>query len=167
VCNALYRTHTPTVLVATDRHIANEIQQSGYARLNRFYTRRPLKDLGALSVPQKYFGYSSGPNAVAIAAEDGNRRIYLAGFDMGPDVDGAFNNVFAGTEFYKVKGSSPTFTGNWTKQLQRIMSDYPKQEFVRLIGMTTADIPELKSVPNLKNMSMQEFLERINTSKDI
>ena len=51
-CNALYRTHTPTVLVATDRPISEMIQESGYSKKNKFYTRRPLKNLGGMSVPQ-------------------------------------------------------------------------------------------------------------------
>ena len=31
-CNALYRDFTPDILVATDKPIATEIQNSGYAR---------------------------------------------------------------------------------------------------------------------------------------
>lgn len=118
-CNALYRSFTPTVLVATDTPIAHEIQNSGYSKLNTFYTRRPLKESGALVVPKPYFGFSSGPIAVALSAIDGNDPIYLIGFDMGPNESGKFNNVFAGTEHYKAVGADPTFTGNWVKQLKK------------------------------------------------
>ena len=76
-CNALYRTHTPTVLVSTDRPISTQIQESGYSARNRFYTRRPLPNTGAREITARYRGFSSGPIAVSIACEDLNRRVYL------------------------------------------------------------------------------------------
>jgi hypothetical protein len=160
-CNALYREFTPDVLVATDRPIATAIQESGYARSNCFYTRRPLDGLGANQVPALYFGYSSGPIATAIAASDGHRCIYLLGFDMGPDKNQQFNNVYAGTEFYKTSTSVPTFTGNWIKQLIRIVQDFPQTEFVRIHGATTAEIPQFSTVSNLKSMQLAEFLNHL------
>lgn len=166
-CNALYRTHTPTVLVATDQHIARAIQESGYSKSNRFYTRRPFTDSGAMQVPKPYFGFSSGPIAVALAAMEGHKKIYLIGFDMGPTSEGKFNNVYAGTEFYKTPTSEPTFTGNWIKQICRICDDFADSVFVRVHGSTTADITEFDSVKNLSKLPMQEFLARINTAKDL
>lgn len=165
-CNALYRTHTPAVLVATDQHIAREIQESGYAKMHRFYTRRPLPRLGANTVPSAYFGFSSGPIAVALAAQDRHDPVYLIGFDMGPDPRGRFNNVYAGTQFYKQSNSEPTFTGNWVRQLQRIIADHAQQTFVRVQGASTANIQELHAWKNLQHVSMQEFSERINNPKE-
>lgn len=165
-CNALYRTHRPTALIATDQHIAREIQESGYSKINRFYTRRPLPKLGANTVPREYFGFSSGPIAVAIAARDGHDPIYLIGFDMGPTISGRFNNVYAGTQFYKAENSDPTFTGNWVRQMQRVLGDHVKQRFVRVMGETTADLPELASIRNLETVPMSEFLASINTREE-
>lgn len=162
-CNALYRTHTPTALIATDQHIAREIQESGYAQLHRFYTRRPLAKLGAQTVPREYFGFSSGPIAVAIAARDRHDPVYLIGFDMGPTEHGRFNNVYAGTNFYKAVNSAPTFTGNWVRQLQRVIADHADQTFIRVHGNSTAIIAELESVKNLQSATMSEFLASINT----
>lgn len=166
-CNGLYRTHTPTVLVSTDRPISTAIQESGYSARNRFYTRRPLPNTGAQMVPQKYRGFSSGPIATSIACEDQNRRIYLLGFDMGPTVVGKFNNVYAGTEFYKSADANPTFTGNWIRQLSTVIRDFPSVEFVRVCGDTTADIPDFHALLNLKNMPIADFVARINTPKDL
>jgi hypothetical protein len=166
-CNGLYRTNTPTVLVSTDRPISTAIQESGYSNKNRFYTRRPVPGSGAQMVPQKYRGFSSGPIAVSIACEDLNRRIYLLGFDMGPTVVGKFNNVYAGTEFYKPADANPTFTGNWIRQLSTVIRDFPSVEFVRVAGDTTADISEFHALVNLKNMPIADFVARINTSKDL
>jgi hypothetical protein len=165
-CNALYRTHTVTALVATDQHIAREIQESGYAKLHRFYTRRPLQGLGANTVPREYFGFSSGPIAVSLAARDRYDPVYLIGFDMGPNQQGRFNNVYASTPFYKTQNSEPTFTGNWVRQLQRVLADHPTQTFIRVHGDTTAELPELESIKNLQNISMVEFLDSINTGEE-
>jgi hypothetical protein len=161
-CNALYREFTPDVLVATDRPIATAIQESGYAQTNCFYTRRPVDGLGARRVPSLYFGYSSGPIATAIAALDGHQRIYLLGFDMGPTENQQFNNVYAGTEFYKMPTAMPTFTGNWVKQLIQIVQDFPQTEFVRIYGTTTAKIAQFSTVPNLKFMTLLEFLNQLS-----
>ena len=166
-CNALYRTHVPTALVATDQHIAREIQESGYSKHNRFYTRRPLPKLGAHAVPREYFGYSSGPIACAVAARDSHDPIFLIGFDMGPTDQGKFNNIYAGTQFYKPQNSEPTFTGNWVRQLQRILTDHTKQQFVRVMGSTTAQITELDAVKNLLSMPIHDFLASINTREEI
>ena len=166
-CNAIYRTFTPDVLVSTDQPISTKIQQSGYSQNHRLYTRRPFPNLGAEVVPKPYFGYSSGPIAVAIAATvDNHSEIYLVGFDLGPTTDGKFNNVYAGTEFYKQIGAVPTYTGNWVKQLSRIISDCPRQIFIRVAGPTTSDQPVLNSFVNYKTMSLQEFLIQINTTKE-
>jgi hypothetical protein len=166
-CNALYREYTPYVLVATDKPIATEIQNTGYAKKNLFFTRRPIDGLGAHRVPQSYFGYSSGPIATSIAAEHGHRRVYLLGFDMGPTVDKRFNNLYAGTEFYKGPDSLPTFTGNWVKQLKKIMADYSNTQFIRVCGDTTAQIPELECIQNLTHQDLSSFLDRINNKKDL
>jgi hypothetical protein len=166
-CNALHREFTPDVLVSTDRPISAHIQESGYSAKNKFYTRRPIAGLGAHTVPKDYFGYSSGPIATAIAAQDQHRRIYLLGFDMGPTTTQTFNNLYAGTEFYKPMGATPTYTGNWIKQISRVIADHPRTRFFRICGPTTARIPELESLKNLDHWELSAFAERINNQKDL
>jgi hypothetical protein len=166
-CNGLYRMHTVTAIVATDQPIARAIQTSGYSAKHRFYTRRPLPNLGAKDIPKSYFGYSSGPIAVAIAAQDSKNPVYMLGFDMGPTNDGKFNNVYASTEFYKQVGATPTFTGNWIKQIIKVVSDFPRQQFIRVAGPTTANIPELNKLSNMHHLDITTFLERINNGKDL
>lgn len=166
-CNALYRTHTVTALIATDKPIAEEIQRSGYSNNNVFYTRRPLPGMGAKVVPQKYFGYSSGPIAAAIAAQDEHNPIYLLGFDLGPNQVGAFNNIYADTDFYKKTGSVPTYSGNWIKQLCTVMRDHPRRTFVRVHGETTAEVEEFETIENFQKMALTDFLQRINKPKDL
>lgn len=166
-CNALYRDFAPTVLVATDRAIAEHIQNLGYAKEHKFYTRRPLPGLGAVVIPQQYYGFSSGPAAVGLAAMSKFSTIYLLGFDLGPSQIGKFNNIYADTEFYKKSSAVPTYTGNWVRQIVRVCGDYPKTSFIRIKGQTTADIAELNGVKNLAHMTMEDFLNRINNTKEL
>jgi hypothetical protein len=116
----------------------------------------------------RYRGYSSGPNAVAIAATDGNQQIYLLGFDMAPSESGGFNNMYADTEFYKPTTATPTYTGNWVRQLCTVFADYPSVQFIRVTGTTTADIAEFKNITNVESLSIADFANRINTTpKDL
>ena len=163
-CNGLYRDWTPDCLVATDRPIAEAIQRSGYSKKNRFYTRRPLPDLGAQPVPRKYHGNSSGPIACALAALDSHARLYLLGFDMGPGPNNRFNNVYAGTEFYKAPDSVPTFTGNWIRQLATIAGDFPNAQFIRVFGPTSAEIKEFKNIKNFDTIDIKLFRHRLDTN---
>jgi hypothetical protein len=118
-------------------------------------------------VPKQYYGFSSGPNAVGIAALDQSHKIYLLGFDMGPDLGNQFNNVYAGTEFYKPLGANPTYTGNWVKQLTKITKDFLDIQFVRVCGETTARIRELDNIKNLSHEDLATFVMRINNQKDL
>ena len=163
-CNALYREWEPECLVATDRPIAEAIQRSGYSKKNRFYTRKPLPDLGAHVVPRKYHGNSSGPIACALAAMDGNARIYMLGFDMGPSPGMRFNNVYAGTEFYKAPDAAPTFTGNWIRQLLTIAGDFPTVQFIRVCGPTSAEIKEFKNIGNFDTIDIKLFRYRLDNN---
>ena len=166
-CNALYREFTPDVLISTDKGIAHTIQHAGYANEHVMYTRKPLPGLGARSVPQNYFGFSSGPIAVGLAAIDRHLAVYLLGFDMGPTLSNRFNNVYADTEFYKKSSSNPTFTGNWVRQIVTVCKDFPNTSFHRVVGDTTADIAELRGIKNMRHMPMADFLDRINNIKDL
>lgn len=166
-CNALYREFTPHCLVATDRPIATEIQETGYSGRARFHTRRPIPGLGARPVPKAYYGNSSGPIAASLAALDGHHRIYLVGFDLGPSATGRFNNIYADTQHYKKASDHPTYTGNWARHLAAIARDFPRVEFVRVFGETTAVVADFASVPNMAILSLEHFLERINNLKDL
>lgn len=164
-CNALYRTFAPDVLVATDAGIAGEIQESGYSRQHRFYTRRPLKNSQALTIPRPYFGHSSGPAAAGIACDDGYTCIYLLGFDLGPTTIGRFNNVYAGTPHYKALGADPTFAGNWQRQLVGLMDKFYQVQFNRVMGAETAVVPEFTMRKNHQSVSLADFVQRLNTAK--
>jgi len=123
-----------------------------------------LTDSGAQVVPRKYHGNSSGPIACALAALDGHLKIYMLGFDMAPSPSNRFNNVYAGTEFYKSSDAAPTFTGNWIRQLVTIAGDFSTAQFIRVCGPTSADIKEFKNIQNFDNMDINLFRHRLNTN---
>jgi hypothetical protein len=161
-CNALYREFTPDVLVATDKPIATHIQESGYALANEFYTRKPVPGTGAKLLIPEYQGYSSGPNALGLAASHGYVHIYLLGFDMGPN-NNHFNNIYADTEFYKTSAYPPTFVGNWIKQIAQICQDYPQTQFTRIYGNTTAKIDEFDKIINMLHLQMPDFVGQLES----
>jgi hypothetical protein len=166
-CNALYRDFVPDVLISTDRPIAEHIQHSGYPNDHKFYTRKPINGLGALPVPKEYYGFSSGPIATGLAALDQHSKIYIIGFDMGPTTTKQFNNVYADTEFYRKSTAAPVYTGNWIKQICQIAQDFPKTQFIRVQGPTTAEIKELETIKNFSHLPMRTFVDRINNQKDL
>lgn len=166
-CNAIYREFTPDVLVATDMPISTVIQESGYSAKHRFHTRKPRPNLGARTVPQKYYGFSSGPIALSLACLDHASLVYMLGFDLGPDHESKFNNVYAGTEFYKPLGANPTYTGNWIRQICTIVKDFPKTSFVRVVGKTSASIQEFDALPSIKCLDINLFADAINNQRTL
>ena len=164
-CNWLYKDFTPDCLVATDRPIADHIQQTGYAQENRFHTRKPIVDLGGKHLHNQFKGYSSGPNAAALACIDGHSDIYLIGMDLGT-TNGMFNNVYADRQFYKKTLDSPTFPGNWVNQIVELATEhYPSRQFYRVEGIESESHKRLGKMANMKIMSMESFLEMVNTAR--
>lgn len=104
---------------------------------------------------------------MSIAAQDSNNRIYLLGYDMGPALNGKFNNVYADTDHYKKSSADPTYTGNWIRQIRTVILDFPQIDFVRVQGPTTQILPDLAGLANLSHLPMAAFLDRINNGKDL
>ena len=160
-CNALYRDYIPDVLVATDKLISAEIQKIGYSKKHRFYTRMPEEGKGAHPVPAQYYGFSSGPIAVALAAQYCD-VIFMLGFDFGSVDGGRFNNVYADTPFYK-KSTDPATPGeNWIKQITKIAADYPETSFVRVVTNDSKFV-ELNHIKNLDTLPLKSFSKLLNT----
>lgn len=160
-CNRLYQDFKPDVLVATDAGIALEIQESGYAKRNVFYTRKPFANSGAKKITIN-FGFSSGPVAVTYAAHDKNSPIYLIGFDFA-GTKGMFNNVYADTLHYKKSTEKETYYGNWVNQIVSICKQYKNRQFIRVVMPDNLRPGQFESVPNFNHMEMADFLAVINS----
>jgi len=164
-CNWLFKDFIPDCLVATDRPIADSIQQSGYAQKHRFHTRKPILELGGKHLHNQFKGYSSGPNAASLACIDGHTDIYLIGMDFGT-TNGMFNNVYVDRQFYKKQLDPPTFPGNWVNQIIELATEhYPNRQFYRVEGVESATHKQLGKVPNMKIISMESFIEMVNTAR--
>lgn len=163
-CNGLYREFTPDVLVATDRPIARAIEESGYPLKNLFYTRRPTPQLGAMPLKRPYQGYSSGPNAVALACYDSATTVYMIGFDCGSPTS-FLNNIYADTEFYRTSQDKATYAGNWIKQITQICRDFPTIKFIRIVGRESTHIPEFATIPNLLTQQITDFQNSLNSKE--
>jgi len=138
-CNALYRTFTPKVLVATDRPISNEIMDSGYPAKHEFWTRRPREGINAHKIERPYYGMSSGPVAISRAAIRGHETIYFLGFDLGSPTE-FFNNIYADTEHYKSSKDKATYAGNWINQIKEVATNFEKTNFVRVVGPESSKV---------------------------
>jgi hypothetical protein len=160
-CNALYKDFCPDVLVATDEPISRAIQDLGYAKSRRFHTRKVYGGSGAIPLKPPYSGWSSGPNALQLAVQDGNKDIYIIGFDFGSNHT-RFNNVYANTEFYRKSHETATFSGNWHNQVETIIKHNPKVNFVFVEGPETKRVIENNKYKNVKFIQITEFLKIIN-----
>ena len=164
-CNALYRDFTPDVLIATDNGIAKEIQDSGYAKSNVFYTRRPIEESGAKKIEYNY-GWSSGQVALSYAAHAKHSYLYMLGFDLaGLNDNKDFNNVYADSAHYKTSADRATFYGNWLKQIHETVSKFKEKRFIRIIPDGGYVPSELKPIRNIQHMPTSEFKTVLNTMK--
>ena len=160
-CNALYHDFTPDVLVATDDPISRSIQSSGYAKRNKFYTRKVYAGSGANQLRSNYANWSSGPNALQLAVHDYHDDITLLGFDFG-STGIRLNNLYAGTEFYEKPCSRASYYGNWPHQVQTIMRMADRVEFTVVIGPETCSIVDrFASMDNVKIISIQKFINNV------
>jgi hypothetical protein len=78
-----------------------------------------------------------------------------------------FNNVYAGTEFYKSPDAAPTYTGNWIRQLVSVAQDFPKTQFIRVCGPTSAEVKEFKNIGNFDNIDIKIFRYRLDTNNGL
>ena len=160
-CNALYRDFTPDVLIATDPGITAEIENSGYALKNTFYTRQPKAELGSQLI-KHHFGFSSGPIALKYAAEAGHDVIYLVGFDL-QGQDGRQNNVYSSTDNYRKSEEKETYYGNWVKQISQILKEHRNQRFIRLTNEDGMVPVQWMQCANHSSQLISDFMPNINS----
>lgn len=159
-CNRIYQEESVDILVATDRQMAQEIEDTGYGLTHDFWTRRPRPDKGSKKLEKPEYGYSSGPASIAKLCQRGCTKIYLLGFDLGSP-DNYVNNLYAGTAHYKTPDMEPTYYGNWIKQLQQISERWSNNIFYRVIGKEST-LYDFKR-PNIIDLDIGNFTTEINS----
>ena len=162
-CNRAYEEFTPDVLVSTDTAMAREIQESGYSEKNVHYTRESniIRGSGARALQPAYAVFSSGPNALALAAIAEFPYIFLIGFDLVSE-NKLVNNIYSGTPCYVKSDSLSTNSDNWVTQIYEIAGKFKNQRFIHvnpLLGYT----PETWiTLPNFEVMDIPGFKFMLN-----
>jgi glycosylphosphatidylinositol transamidase (GPIT) subunit GPI8 len=102
-CNRMYTDKHVDVLVSVDEGMTKEIQNHKlFCTFKEHYTRPQYTNNMSLPLDKRWQGYSSGPNAAAIAATKGFAYICLIGMDLHSDtsyinmlVSSCVNGVFS------------------------------------------------------------------------
>ncbi len=161
-CNAQYREFDPHFLIAVDVKMVNEIIAAGYHKQHQVWTNpnKGISSKHSINFFNPHKGWSSGPTALWFACTQGHRDVYIFGFDyMG--TMGKFNNVYADTYNYKKSSDTATFYGNWLSQTEKVIKEFKKTKFYRVINQ--GDFMPDKLGPTLGNLShitYEEFFKK-------
>lgn len=163
-CNAQYREYDPHYLIAVDVKMVNEIIAAGYHKTHQVWTN-PNKGILAkqnINFFSPHKGWSSGPTALWFSCTQGHKEIYILGFDY-QGLDGKFNNVYADTFNYKKSTDSATYFGNWLSQTEKVIKEFSKVKFYRVIA-NNGFIPDrlVSGYPNLIHITVDDFEKKFN-----
>ncbi len=173
-CNAVFRTESPDFLIAVDPKMIFEIGESDYPKKNQVwsnYNHQYEKKSNITNHIQWFkpsLGWSSGPTALKMAADKGFDTIYILGFDYkGHPRDSKgqrykLNNMFADTRNYKRSIDEATFYGNWMNQTKRVLQDYSKIKFFRVVNRDSFKPHDLEFNKNFNNIDIGEFTKIYN-----
>jgi len=162
-CNRIYQEHDVDVLVSTDPGMTQEIISTGYPDNKIHYTREKEIPFGGYSraLNPMWAGFSSGPNALAQACQDGFPYCFLIGMDLISDTS-YVNNLYADTRNYKVSTDKPTFSLNWEKQVLEILQYYPNTRGIHVNPLLQYTPATWLDLPNCETMTVNQFRAMIN-----
>jgi hypothetical protein len=166
-CNAIYRDCMPDYLIAVDTKMIVELTENGIHNKTQVWTN-PHKQYNSYT-GLNYFkpsrGWSSGPTALVLASqhasEKGNDSIYILGFDYRGINNKYFNNVYADTKNYKKSTDTATYYGNWQRQTENVIKEFPQINFIRIAGPEEIEFDWSKH-KNYQRIDYSEFKKRIN-----
>ena len=166
-CNALYREFDPDFLIAVDPKMITEICEKGYQNTHEVWTNpntrySKFKNLNFFKNPR---GWSSGPTALLKACTDGHNQIFVLGFDY-YGIENNFNNVYADTFNYKKSTDTATFYGNWMRQTETVMKEFPATYFFRVIDTNTKEISDWNRLNNFKHITYDDMFRMLGTNKE-
>ena len=170
-CNGVYRTERPDFLVAVDPKMILEIAEGDYminnkvcSNFNAQYNKNQ-KILDHVQWFKPSLGWSSGPTALRMACDHGNKEIYILGFDYQGHQDGKrfkLNNIFGDTRNYKRKTDEATFYGNWMNQTKRCLQDFKDVKFHRVIPKGWFQPKDIEWAGNIDHPTTEEFLAKFD-----
>ena len=155
-CNALCRDMMPNFLVVTSEEIAKETIETDYSSRGIVLTHPEY----VIAYPGKFHlipfdkHWNAGAIATWLACFDGQKKIYLLGFDN-QYVPGKNINIYAGTPGYENETTLVDST-QWETTMYNIMSTYDDVEFVLV---NPAYMPESwKYLENLRQITLRDFV---------
>jgi hypothetical protein len=157
-CNAIYRDFKPDFVIATGDEIITEISASDYCNNSVVYAKKQeiVSYPGKFHVVPQDPQWNSGAIAAYLAAFDGNKTVYMMGFD-GIDGNSSYN-VFAGTPGYANLDANLS-EALWVRSLAMVMSTYNSTEFVRVAPTSSFRIPESwRYCENFRTIDFRQFV---------
>lgn len=166
-CNAIYRDETVDYLVSVDPPMVQEIIDNKAHLSTKFYTRehKRFRNIEGVNFMPKHLGWSSGPTALWLASYNRASTVFIVGFDFDSS-DDKINNIYSGTKNYKPENSTPTYFGNWIRQVQLIIRDNPNTKYYRLITKDYKFTPtDLLRYPNFSNITYEKMHEKLKMAR--
>lgn len=161
-CNALYRDFMPDCLVSVDTRMVNEIVRNKIHQRIPVWTNYSAKyeQYPEVNMIRPSKGWSSGPTALWLAATQKPLEIYILGFDYSGD-NGKINNVYSSTPNYKRSEEGAIFYGNWIKQTEYVIRDYPRVKFIRVVDDKCLNVQWCQYY-NFSTITYDEFKAKFN-----
>lgn len=166
-CNAIYRDCMPDYLIAVDTKMILELTDNGIQNMTQVWTNphKQYNNYTGLNYFKPSRGWSSGPTALVLASqhalEKKQEAVYVLGFDYRGIGNKFFNNVYADTKNYKKSTDTATFYGNWQRQTENILKEFPQLKYVRVVGEEDLELDWSKH-KNYEKINYTEFKNRIN-----
>jgi len=161
-CNAQYREFDPHFLIAVDVKMVNEIIAAGYHKTHSVWTNsnKGISSKHGINFFNPHKGWSSGPTALWFACTQGHKEVYILGFDYLGE-NGKFNNVYADTYNYKKSSDTATFYGNWLSQTEKVIKEFNKVKFYRVINQGDFRPDKLgPTLPNLNHITYDDLAKK-------
>lgn len=155
-CNALYRDAKTNFLVVTGSEIITEMVEGGYTddRVILTYPENIVAHPGKFHLIPFNKYWNAGAIATWLACFDGQKKIYLVGFDN-QHITGKNINVYAGTPGYG-DASILVNSDQWQGNMFDIMSTYDDVEFVLV---NPVFVPESwRYLDNLRQIDVRGFV---------
>ncbi len=156
-CNALYRDCDPDYLIAVDSKMVFELVDNAVHTRIPVYTNinTKVKNITGLNFFNPSKGWSSGPTALWLASTHGYDTIYILGFDY-KGIGERLNNVYADTPNYRKSTDPATFHGNWQRQTETVIKEFPNTKYIRVCDPGTIEFGWQK-YNNYRTITYDEF----------
>lgn len=173
-CNAIHRDTSVDHLICCDRRMAEEacnnpktINTLLYVRERNFhYFRKIKKNKNVRQLPDIPFHgelkrdqpdhWGSGPYALLVACNTGDKEIIILGFDLYSD-DGNVNNVYKNTVNYSKAESKAVDYSYWVHQIAQVFRFNQEKKFI-IVNERDWKIPKEWLLDNVSFKSFEDII---------